>query len=348
MNKILNKIPWAIAIVLLAFVLILNIIYTVGIAEGEHAVVNNNSITTITITILIVCAILGICQILKKGLHKVKDKYFIFGALIVIYIIVQLLWINYAYIPLSADQKYAYEIAVSMKDGNMQEFMENYNDVYGNISMKTYLECYPQQFTLAFIWNILFRIFNSTNIAILMQVNVFCNAITVISTFLICKELSKKYKVNKYLAVILTLTFLPISLLCIFAYGDIPGLTFSMLGTYLIIKYVNDKKIRYAILSALSLSLACMVRTNSLIFIIAILIYLFLDMIQKEETKKTAKDIITKIVVAMGLVIIVFLPTSIVKNYYLNKSNLNKANGFPVNGWMCMGMFEGECTSRLV
>ena len=331
MSKFLKKIPYAIGVVLIAYVLILNVIYTVELTVNEQALIDTNTIVNIAIPVLIMCLILFISKVMKKVSHKINDKWFLFLGLV------------------NADQKYTYQIAASMKDGNMEEVIENNHDIYGgNVSMRTYLECYPQQFTLAFVWNILFHIFNSTNISIILQFNVFCNVITAISTFLICKELSKKYNINKYLGVILIFTFLPIILLSIFVYGDIPGLAFSMLGTYLIIKYINDKKIRYAVFSALSLSLAYMIRTNILIFVIAILIYLFLDMISKEENKKTIKDIAVKIGVAIGLVIIVFTPEAIVKNYYVNKLNLNKDISFPLNGWLYMGMEEGQCTSRMV
>lgn len=349
MSKFLKKIPYIIGIILLVYVLILNVIYTVELTVNEKALINTNTIINIAIPALIMCLILFISKIMKKVSCKINDKWFFFLVLIVIYIIAQLIWVGNSFIQPNADQKYTYQIAASMKDGNMDEVIANTNDIYGgNVSMRTYLECYPQQFTLAFVWNILFSIFNSTDISVILQFNVLCNAITAISTFLICKELSKKYNVNKYLGIILTFTFLPIILLSIFVYGDIPGLAFSMLGTYLIIKYVNDKKIRYAIFSALSLSLAYMIRTNILIFVVAILIYLFLDMISKEENKKTIKDIAVKIGVAISLIIIVFTPEAIVKNYYVNKLNLNKDISFPLNGWLYMGMEEGQCTSRMV
>ena len=343
MSKFLKKIPYVIGIVLLAYVLILNIIYTVELTLNEFVLVNINTIANIAIPALIMCLILLLSKTMKKVSHKINDKWFLFLGLIVIYIIGQLLWVDNRFIWPNADQRYTYQIAASMKDGNMEEVIANTNDIYGgNTSMRTYLECYPQQFTLAFVWNVLFHIFNSTNIGIILQFNVFCNAITAISTFLICKELSKKYNINKYLGVILIFTFLPIILLSIFVYGDIPGLAFSMLGTYLIIKYINDKKIRYAVFSALSLSLAYMIRTNILIFVIAILIYLFLDMISKGENKKTIKDIAVKIGVVIGLIIIVFTPEAIVKNYYVNKFNIDKEISFPMNGWICMGMLKGK------
>ncbi len=348
MSKILKKIPWAIAIVLLIIVLILNIVYTMGITRDERIIVNKNNLIDISCSVLIAVAIIVVSQIIKKKSYIIKDKNFVFGIFVVIYIICQLLWIDNRYIALSADQKYTYELAAAMKDGNIQEYVANTNDVYGNISMTSYLECYPQQITLSFVWNILFHIFNSTAIVIIMQFNVFCNALTVVSTYLICNEISKKYKTNKYQGTILIFTFLPIFLLCVFAYGDIPGLAFSMLGLYFIIRHVNDKKIRYAIFSILSLTLACMVRTNSLIFVIAILIYLFLDMITKGDTKKTAKDILTRIAVVIGLIAMLIIPSTIIKNYYLSKLNLDKNGSFPASGWICMGIQEGECTSRMV
>ena len=79
-----------------------------------------------------------------------------------------------------------------------------------------------------------------------------------------------------------------------------------MLGLYFIIKYTSSKKIRYAVFSAISTSIAYMLRMNFLIFILATLIYLLLDLLNKENKKVILK----KILVITGLILIVFLPSS--------------------------------------
>jgi len=210
---------------------------------------------------------------------------------------------------------------------------------YGNkIPNRIYLKCYPQQFTIAFVWSILFRIFGTTSLALIRYFNVICNGLTVLAIYLICTELSKKYNANKILGVLLIATFITLPLLSTFIYGDLSCIAFSLLAVYFIIKYTRCQKQRYALISAIFLSISYMIRVNTLIFLIAIFIYLILDII---ESEKKIEIIVKKALIIAGLIIIVVVPTTIVKNYYLKKYDLNKEKSFPITGWIYMGMQEG-------
>lgn len=204
------------------------------------------------------------------------------------------------------------------------------------------MECYSQQFTLAFIWSILFRIVGSTNFVIIEYMNAVCNGITIIAIHLICKEISKKYNVNKYLGIFMTLTFISISALVVYVYGDISSLAFALLSVYFIMKYVSSEKIKYALFSAICMALAYMLRMNILIFIIAVVIYLFLDIINKKiKLKKT----IINVVVIIGFIVLSILPGALIKNYYINKCNFSRRESFPPIGYLYMGMSETEAGS---
>ena len=154
MNKVLNKIPWLISIILLTFVLILNFIYTSSITSIERSKIIINGLLNTAVPIAIVCVIFILCKILKNKINNINIKQILFGTLIVIYIISQLLWIGDRYIPIAADQKYAYQIATAMTEENLEEFVASKTDgIYGSddVSMRTYIECYPHQLTLSFV-----------------------------------------------------------------------------------------------------------------------------------------------------------------------------------------------------
>lgn len=229
-----------------------------------------------------------------------------------------------------------------MAEGTLNEVIEN-GTTYGvKLPNHIYMERYSQQFTLAFIWSILFRIARDTNFVIIEYMNAICNGITVIAIYLICKELSKKYNVNKYLGIFMTLTFMAISALAVYIYGDVSSLAFALLSIYFIMRYVNSKKFRYALLSAICMAIAYMLRMNILIFIIAVVTYLFLDIISE---KAKLNSVTIKTAVILGFCVVSMLPSIITKNYYTNKYNMNKKETFPAIGYFYMGMNETEAGS---
>lgn len=126
-------------------------------------------------------------------------------------------------------------------------------------------------------------------------------------------------------------------MLSTFIYGDLSSITFALFSIYFIMKYTREKNLKYAIFSAGSMCISYMLRMNMLIFIIAISIYLFFDIISE---KQDTKQILKKFGIMFMFLLIVVGPANIIKNYYLNKYNLEKNENFPVFGYIYMGMQE--------
>lgn len=224
-----------------------------------------------------------------------------------------------------------------MAEGNLEEVIQK-GTTYGvELPNSIYLRTYSQQFTLAFVWNILFRICGTTEFIVIEYANAICNGITVIAIYLITRELSKKYDVNKYLSVVMILTFIAVPALAVFVYGDLSSLAFSLLSIYFIMRYTRKNKIEDALYSALFMLIAYMLRMNVLIFIMGVVIYLILDIIsEKKEIKKT----VIKILIILGFIIISMLPTELIKNHFCNICSFNKSESFPTLGYLYMGMSE--------
>lgn len=335
MNKICKGIIFGIALVLLITVLILNLIFNVQIDAGEAVFTNINGIMYIGASIIIAITLYIINIKLEKNKIPKTVKYIIFEIIVIIYFIMQIVWITYRNSVPAVDQKTTYKFAVDM----VKDIGAISDTTYGvKIPNTIYMQEYQQQFTTAFLWSILFRIFSSTNYVIVEYFNALCNCITVIAIFLITKQISKKHKANKYLSMTLILTFITLPLLSTFVYGDESGLAFSLLGVYLLMKYVETKKYRWALLSAISISISYILRMNFLIFIIASGIYLILDLIKEKLVLKT---IFTKIVTIIIFLAICMLPAIFIKNYCVKKYNLDKDATFPVTGYLLMGMTNG-------
>src|SRR5699024_5695668 len=123
----------------------------------------------------------------------------------------------------------------------------------------------------------------------LRVLNILANILIVFSIYKIGVQLSKKYRINKILLFILILTFISLPMLSTFIYGDIPSLALCLLSVYFMMRYTETKKWQYPVFASLLTMLAYMMRMNSLIFIIATVIYLLLNLF-KGITKKPWKE----------------------------------------------------------
>lgn len=335
MSNFIKKLIYIIGLVLVTLIFVLNIIYTSTMQMNEVVRIRTNTLLFLIVAVLWSILLFYFCKELKGKSNEIKKKYLIFGLVLFLYVTMQIVIINYKSKPPADDQKTTYELAIAMKKGNVQEFLKNNYTYQGAITDEIYVERYQQQFTLAFIWSIIFRILNSNDYLIIEILNVIFNSITLISVFLICKELSKKYNVNKYLGITLIATFLSIPVLSTFIYGDFSSLGLAMLGTYFVMRYCNERKLKYIVSFIACISLAYLLRMNTLIFFLAILVYLFLDLLKNNENKKA---ILSKVAVIVCFIVFTLLPADMIKSYYLNKANLDKDKSFPVLGYVYIGM----------
>ncbi len=332
MSKFLKNVICIIGICLLTIVVMLNVLFNSTIDITEDVNIQINKIPYLVGLILLSGAIYWACKLIKKNSKNIKKKYIIFGIVLFLYVAVQIVWINVRQSSPVSDQQAVYKLAQTMTEDRVEEYITNTSCYGGALSTDTYFERCNQQFTLAFIWSLLFKIFNSTSFVIIEYFNVLCNLILAIAIFLICEELQKKYKVNKYLAMVVYFTFFTIPLLTTFIYGDLSGMAFAMLGVYFIMRYTREGKIRYAIYSALLMAISYMMRMNILIFIIAMIIYLFLDLISKKD------KILSKILIIVSFIIISIVPATLIKNSLLNKYNLGTNKSIPAIGYVLIGL----------
>lgn len=349
MSNFIKKIIYIVGLLLVTLVFIINIIYTSTMRVDEVITVKTNTLLFLLDAIILAIVIIYLCKELKAKSNKIRKKYLIFGLVIFLYVTMQIVVINYKSSKPVADQYTTYELAIAMKNDNVKEFINNNYTYEDAVEDRIYIERYQQQIPLAFIWSIIFRIFNSTDYKIIESLNVLGNTATLISIYLICKELSKKYNVNKYLGITLIAMFWSIPVLCTFIYGDFSSLGLAMLGTYFVMRYCNERKLRYIIYFITCISLAYILRMNTLIFFLAILIYLFLDLIKKKDTKQTDESdnvhkstnyklILSKIVTIICFIAFTFGPAGLIKNYYLKQADLDKNKAFPALGYFYMGM----------
>lgn len=325
-----KNIIYTIGVILVAIVLVLNILYISKISNDLDEVIEISRFRALNIfiSLFIAVAIYALSKLLGRLKIKKEDKIKYFCLIIAFYIFIQIMWINYVKVYPVADQRYVYDTAVSMYNGtNIEEFGHKY------------LELYPQQLTLASLWNVIFKVLHTTDYRVLQYINSIANAVTLVMIYLITKILSKKYDTNSKYPIIIYLCFLTIPALSTFVYGDEIGLALSMVAIYFVMKYTNNDKKYLCIISAIFMSFSYMVRMNNLIVFIAILIYLGLDLLKKKCHKK---ELLYKVLLIFGFIIIWVFPNQIIRSVLMNKYELNKNNSFPTMGFIYLGILDGE------
>ena len=328
MKKILNRIILVIGIIFIILILISNVLFDVRLADDISEYANVEFIHVANLALVCLLSV-GITCILKKIklIEKIKPKYriIIIVAILLIYFIAQVIWINYRNASPGWDSGSVYEIAKGLYKGD-----------YEAISSSTYAEKNPHQIPLAFMESLALKIQGSENFRIFQYFNAIANVAIVIAIALISKELMPDCK---YTSMCLIIAFIPLSLLTTFIYGDIVGLAFALWSIFFLIKSKKQERWYYVLMSSVLLALAIICRKNMLIFAIAEVIYLILNIIlEKPKLKKT----LLSFLIAIAFLLISLVPSKIIIALIQNKYNINSANQAPATTYFYMGMTTGE------
>lgn len=339
----MKKIIYAFGIFLLSIVAVLNLIFITRINRAEEAIVSLNNVLYVVGLIAVVLLIFFATRFLNKYLYKdssekkIELRKFLFWGGFALYIILNIIWLLNVNPKVGADSVHVANLAQAMYEEKVDDVLST--ETYLGMPLREYMQSYPQQIPLAFFYSLFFRIIHFDMMEILRILNLIGNILIVFAMYKINNQISKKYETNKVLLFTMLFTFVSLPLLTTFVYGDILGIAFGLLSVYFAMKYTESKKIRYAVFSAIVISVAYMVRMNSLIFIIAIVMYLMMSLFS-DFMKKTTKEKVIGLVVVGAYVVIAFMPATIIKNYYMNKWELDKEKSCPYVSYLLMSMEE--------
>lgn len=317
-----------ISFILLLFVFAGNVLFSVNISNdlSEIASIRFNNPIYIFIVFIGLILIYKLLDLIDLKLSK-KVKKILFIFVLVLFTLLQIIWIEYRNLYPYGDQLSVYNIAKFIYHGNISKLIGN-----------SYLEFCPQQINISIIWALIFKLFHSSNIKIIQYINVVSNVVSLITLLKIADILKSKYDINKTRLVFIFTTFIPILLLSTFPYGDLPGLCFSLLAILFILKYNDTNKLIFFFISALFISIACLIRINYIIVFIAILIYLVINAIKRYKWK----ELLIKVLLLISFILITILPSQILKNTFQNKYKLNKDYSIPTTAYLYIAMTEGE------
>ena len=330
-----------IGIIFLVIVIALNLIFTADLDASEHITISYNNIFYIIGLIVIGLIIHFVLNILNKYLYKDEKKKklrkILFISAISIYIIADILWTIFVRAPIVGDQVHVNSMGQLFYRGYDEEIINS--DTYAGIPLGEYIQAYNQQIPQAFLYSLFFRLIHIDEFGTPRALNVIAIIIILVAIYKIGNMISKNHKVNKVRLMVLFLTFLSLPMLSTFVYGDIPSLAFALLSVYYMMKFVDYNKLKYFTLATIFSMIAYMFRMNSLIFVIATVIYLLFNLFTKITSKTVKENIINALLIVIFIVVSI-VPAQIVNDYYINKYNLDKSKEYPNISYILMGMSE--------
>ena len=123
-----------------------------------------------------------------------------------------------------------------------------------------------------------------------------------------------------------------------FVYGEIPSLTYSLIAVWMYLEYKRaGKRRKYLYFGGccVACALACLIRNNSLILLIAFSGLWIVEGIGRKRWQPFA---------AMGMLIAVFLVSRwVLHSFYEERAGIQLNEGAPMILYVAMGMQNGQC-----
>lgn len=291
----------------------------------EFPLDHQDSILWNLLTLIIFGSVMAGLRVLGKKLSSVMQKRILgcLAALMVIFMgVCSLLWILSADRMPAADQFYCCHEAVNFMQGTYLALEKGY-----------YLEIYPQQLGLVALLEFIFSIAGPNNYFAFQALSALLVPCIAFLGYRIVRELTEDFSASVCYCLLMS-GCLPLIMYTSFVYGEIPSLFFSFLGVFFILRYKNRRCAFYPVGAVLSFSAAFLLRKNSIIIIIAVLLTGLLWALKNKDKKMFFTALLT--------IIMPFLAFWGVQQMYEMRSGIPKTSGVPVSALISMGFEEFE------
>lgn len=335
-NKIIKKGESIVCIIVLLLTLGISISSLIFSAKFENIDPFSYSeniiykLDNIILNIFLLAIFLGIIFILaNKFGNTCKNKKVIY-IIAFIHFVLGVFWAYFSQSVLRADQYYVAKIA--------NDFM--FKD-YSTFGIGGYLYNYPFQLPYILFVHFIYLILEVQSIKAIMILNSVFSMIIFVILYKISCLMFKEENVQSNLNVLILFFFL-LDLLSVYVYGNLIGLMFALLAIYnlfLFYKYKNKRNIIYLIISMI---ISILMKSNYLIFGIAISISLILYAIKESKQSSIMICIITIIGIFGGYKLtnkIIYTSVGKIYNVEINK-------GIPMITYINMGMSENTVRAQ--
>ena len=200
-------------------------------------------------------------------------------------------------------------------------------------SYERYLYIHPHQLGLTALIELIFAVFGSGNHMAFQLLNCVGAAVCVYSGYRITRLLAADLRASVFYLFLSAACF-PLFFYVTFVYGELPSITFSLLAAWCFLEYRKRKGLWWLAGCCAACTLACLVRNNSLILLIAFVLVLLAAALGERRLRP---------VLASVLLIAVFLGGRFcLRTVYEQRSGEQINDGAPMLLYVAMGMQKGE------
>lgn len=232
--------------------------------------------------------------------------------------IIAALWVSYCHISPSGDGMSLCAAAHRMHYGIYVDMIDN-----------GYLLLFPHQYGLLSVIRLIFRVFGIMNYKVFQHINALCIPLLFVSGYKIVRLIyDKAGAVLCYM--ILFITCLPMFFYVPFVYGEIISITFTMVFMWQVIRFCKTGKKDSFLWGTAAILIACFVRSNSLIVLIAAGIVLIFHAVREAKLRG--------IIWLLAIVLLVSGSHKLVNYCYEKESGIKIESGIPSVSWVRMGL----------
>lgn len=315
LNALAKNTLWCIAVLFLLLIFALNLFYhtTVSYDAAEKVTIHCFLRPGLLILLLVGLLVLLLQRFSEPLVHL--NQRLLFFLLSLLYLSFAAYLIANSNTVLRADAGIVYHTA--------QEFRQAKYDAFAKGG---YMYVYPHQLGLM-MFDLLLSFFASTPV-----LNFCVNLLMVLGINFILWKISRELSGDKMvhlLTLLLSFAFFPQLFFIMFVYGQIPGLFFLCMGFYFTLRFGRTSSWTSCLGLLLCISMAVLLRNNNLIGAIAIILYLMLQWIEKQNGRL--------LIVAAMVVICMVVPGKLLQGYVEEKTDSELDGGCPSVLWIAMG-----------
>lgn len=259
--------------------------------------------------------------ILKKEQGQEKRLRIFLGAVLLYTLAFGIYWVFAAKcIPLG-DQASVCAAAEGFRKGDYSLLTQD--------SYERYLYIYPHQLGLTALIELIFLLFGNGNYLAFELLNCLGAALCVYSGYRIVKLLTERRRAWIYYLCLAACCF-PLLFYTVFVYGEIPSIMLCLLSVWLFLEYWKKERTWYFLGSTLFVCLAVLIRSNSMIVVVAMLCILAVTALGRRKLRP--------LLLALVLVVSMTGSRKVLNTYYENRADLTLNDGAPMILWVAMGL----------
>ena len=321
------KVVWFLSTVIFVLLTGTGLIFTRYFAADYNGEIPYVKIACFPLTLLAALLIGGIIyaiadRVSEDGQRGKKQVQFILACVLLWCMAFGTAWVLLAVSTPVSDQ--------AMVTSSAERFLEG---DYGRLGYSKYLYYYPFQISLAAFEELVFYLFGVNNYTAFQLLNVLEITGTVYAGYRITALLFDRRKVEVSYLLLAAVCF-PFLIFSAYVYSDVVAIFMSVVLIWQTLSLLKTGKKRYILGMVLAASLAVLLRSNSLIILIAVCCVLVVKAISEK------KWIYLLCILLMGAGILGSRET--LYRYYEEKSGMELNDGMPSVLWIAMGMQEGD------